>query len=306
MIDIYFKNIKQKELTKINEIKKGAWIKVTDPDKKEIRFLKKYCDLDSDYVKDALDPFEVPRVETEKKVTYVFTRIPSDNLKEISTVPILIAITQDFIISIAKEDLSFFKKFKENKVEFSTTQKIKFFILLFSEINRNYNNLLVSIMRQVKTIRVRIKQSKVEDLIKFVDFEKIINEFLSALVPTNAILHKILNKKHLKLYPMDEDLVEDLLLSNRQLIEVSQSTLKNIVNLRSAYSTIMNQELNSVIKLLTIVTIILTVPTIITSFFGMNVNLPLESTPQASLYILLINFGIIAVLLLVFFKKKWL
>jgi magnesium transporter len=145
-----------------------------------------------------------------------------------------------------------------------------------------------------------------EDIVRFVTFENALNDFLAALVPTSNILKDLLSGKHLKLHEKDGELVEDLFLANGQLIEICRSTLKNIFNIRNAYSTIMTNDLNRVIKLLTALTIILSVPTIIASIYGMNVVLPLAENNQA---FWLIGGGTIIsvfVLFLLFKKNRWL
>src|SRR3990172_1492160 len=120
-----------------------------------------------------------------------------------------------------------------------------------------------------------------KDIIQFVTYESVLNDFLTALEPTNVILKNLFSGKFLKLTDQEKEWVEDLYFSNSQLIELSQANLRNIVNIREAYSTIITNNLNRVIRLLTSLTVILAVPTMIASIYGMNIDLPFDHSPNA-------------------------
>jgi magnesium transporter len=125
-------------------------------------------------------------------------------------------------------------------------------------------------------------------------------------VPANNVLTKLLSGRFFKLYENDQDLIEDLSLAENQLVDLCRSTLKTIVNIRNAYSTIMTNNLNRVLKMLAALTVVLTIPTIIGSFFGMNVAIPLSSKPQAFWVILASSIILSLLALVVFFRNKWL
>ncbi len=306
MIKIYHRNIREKELNTLKKFKVGSWIYTEDPSEKELDRLTEMLKLDKSLLADALDPNEVPRMEREDGVTYIFTRVPDEEDNLITTVPLLIAIGEKFVLTLSRKRLVFLKPFTIGDAEFYTTQKTKLLIQLFSSINKRYFKLLTSISRQVRTTKVRLTKIRNRDIVQLVNFEEILNDFLSAFIPTNATLQKLLAGKYLKFYEEDKDLMEDLFLGNGELIEACKHDLKNIVNIRDSYSTIMTQNLNRVIKLLTALTIILTVPTIISSFFGMNVGLPFQQSPWAFVGIFSITIAIVIVLLVIFRKNDWL
>lgn len=306
MVRIFHKTIKNKKVRELKTIKVNSWVHAVNPKLEEIEEIAKKCNLKKDLLRDALDPYEVPRVETDGETTYVFTRAPHESEEQITTCPILIAVSKQHIVTISRAKFPFLEQFASGKMDFSTTQKIKFFIQIFSEMNHEYNLFLTEISKRVRSVRVRLKKISHKDIIQFVDFESIINDFLSALVPTNSILHNLLSGRHLQLYEKDKELIEDLFLSNKQLMEISTSTLKTIVNIRDAYSTIMTQDTNRVIKLLTSLTIILTVPTIVASVYGMNVGLPYADSPYAFLGIIAGNILFMYLMALIFIRKNWL
>jgi magnesium transporter len=129
---------------------------------------------------------------------------------------------------------------------------------------------------------------------------------MAALVPSSTILKRLLIGRYLTMHEDDKELIEDLLLSNEQSIEGCKSNIKTIVSIREAYSTIATNNLNQIIRVLTSITVVLTIPTIIGTIYGMNVVLPLGTNPGA-VWLLLGFMLITSALLLVFFRyKKWL
>lgn len=305
MVSIYYRNIKDKRLELLAEPRPGSWIYVENPTSEEMKTLKKKLRLKAGILKDALDPNEVPRMEIDKGTDYIFTRVPFNEGGKIFTSPILLIVGGDFVATVARRPLPFLGKFTDEKMEFFTTQKTKLFLQLFSEINSSYNRHLTEINRRVRAMTFNLEKITNKDIIQFVNLEGYLNDFISALQPTNAILSNLLSGKFLKLYEEDKDLTEDLLLGNGQFIESSNAILKNIVNIREAYSTIITNNLNRVIKLLTALTIILTIPTVISSIYGMNVGLPFADSPFAFFLVTGTAFLISIALLFIFIKNDW-
>lgn len=306
MITIYQKTLKDSGLKKLKEFRTGSWIYVEDPSEEEIKELSWQYELEEGHITDALDANEVPRLEVEKEATYIFSRAPYSEGELVFTAPFLFVMGENFVLTVTKRPLPIFDRFLNKEIDFYTTQKIKLFIQLFSETNAHYLRFLTTINRSVRGMAVKLEKIENKHIVQLVGFERILNDFLAALIPTNTILTTLLSGKSFNLFEEDEDLVEDLQLSNGQLIEGCRSILKNIVNIREAYSTIMTNNLNRVIKLFTALTVILTIPTIIASIYGMNVALPFAENPFAFLIVLGIIMGISAVLLAVFIKNKWL
>lgn len=310
MVKILHKTIKEKELKEINSFRIGSWIYVEYPEEKELDDLSKNFSLEKGLLMDAIDPYEVPRLKIDNGVIYIFTRVPNKENNRVITEPLMIGIGKDFIITTSSKPLIFLNKFLNNEINFTTTQKTKLVLQFFSEIITDYNTFLASISKSVRSSSVQMEKINNKDIIQFVTFEGVINDFLAALVPTNAILNNLLYstapRRLLELYEEDKDLIEDLFLSNNQLIELCKANLKTIVNIRESYSTIMTNNLNRVIKFFTALTIILTVPMIVSSFYGMNINLPFAKHPLAFWGISITTLVVSFTLLAVFFRKRWL
>lgn len=306
MIKIYQKTIRDREVKAIDSFKVGSWINVHNPTEEEIKALAVEHSLEESLLKDALDPYEVPRIEIEKKAAYVFTRVPYGEETRISTAPLLIVIGENFVLTLSDKSLPFLEEFLTGKVDFSTTQKTKLFLQIFSQIVSTYNNSLTQISRRVRGVGIRLEEIKNKDIAQLVALEGVLNDFLAALVPTNTILTNLLSGKFFTLYEEDKDLIEDFSLSIGQLVETCKSNLKTMVNIREAYSTIVTNNLNRIIRLLTALTVIIAIPTMVFSLFGMNVALPGAHSPHA-LFWILIGTGFITILLLAtFIKNRWL
>jgi len=303
MLQVYYKNIKEKKLKNIPEIRKGCWIYLEEPTPEELKFLTNNLNVDKTLIKDVLDPYEVPRLEKDGNNIYVFTRYAADHKEIAHTAPILIIVHTDYFITIAKERINCLDKLFEGLIDFSTTQKAKFLIQLFLQITGDYQEHINEITKSIRTSSAYIETIQNKDIVKMVNYERILNDFLGALIPMNIMLSNLTTGKHIKLYVEDKELIEDLSINNNQLIEMCKSSMKYITNIREAYSTIMSNNLNKIMKLLTSLTVILTFPTMVYSFYGMNINLPLQSHPAAHLIVLGGTIGISVVLALLFLFK---
>jgi len=305
MIKIYQKTIKDRGLREIDGFRVGSWLYLEKPTKEEIEQVADLLKLKASLLGDALDVHEVPRIEVAKDTVYIFTRVPYAESNQTITVPILIILGENFLVTVSERALPLFDDFVRSEIDFFTTQKTKFFIQLFSQIIQLYNQHLTGISRQVRGGGVGLENISNRDVIQLVVFEGVLNDFISALLPTSTILRNLLSGKSLKLYEEDRELVEDLLLGSEQLIESCQSNLRTIVNIREASSTIMTNNLNRVIKLLTALTVILSVPTMIASLYGMNVPLPGADEPQAFFFVIGATALISVILFVVFIKNRW-
>jgi magnesium transporter len=305
MIEIYRKSLKDEHIQKGSVVQKGSWVFVTEPTEHEMEFLTEDLKLERGHISDALDPFEVPRFELEGSVMYVFLRFPYEEHGAIQTMPILFIIGEDFIVTVARERKSVFEDFLSGKIDFTTTQKEKFLLLFFIKINLLYQSYLHAINKDIRVKQGNVAKITNQDIIAFVDRERVLNDFVTSLVPAGKIYKTLLGKQYLAFLKEDSDVVEDLMLSNEEAIDICNTSIKAISNVREAYSTILTNDLNKTMKFLAGITILLTLPTMIASVFGMNVRLPLQDHPLAFAGVM----GLIAVVSLiafwVFSKKEW-
>lgn len=304
MIKILFKDKNTARLEQIPQFRAGSWVHVERPTKEDIAWLIDNCGLDDGHLEDAQDPHEVPRVEKESEGLYVFSRMPMQEKGEVVTVPFVAVLTKDALITISQQANPFWTTFTGNIEINSTVKRVHLFLQIFVVINSSYQRFLIDINKKVRAITVNVEKVSNKDILEFVRYERSLNDFLAALVPAHAMLGSILSGKYFKLYAEDQEMMEDIVLSNGQMVELSKSNLKTIVNVRDAYSTLMTNNLNRVIKLLTGLTIVLTIPTMIASFFGMNVPLPIGGDNYAAFWIILAVATIISLSVFYLFIRK--
>lgn len=307
MLFYFHKTLKDQKLKQLPEFKVGCWVHLESPTKEELSMISKKLDLDIGHLNDSLDPNEVPRFEAEGKTYYIFSRVPTNENRETSSSTVVLFVYHDqFLLSVSPQKNTLFQPFMNNELDFFTTQKIKLLIQFFKHIDMKYNLLLNLLNRNIQVASVRTEKITNRNIIELVTHEYQLNNLLNASIRNNSILNTLLNGKYFDLFKDDRELIEDLFLNSGQLIELAKSSLTNVKNIRDAYSTIMTNNLNRVIKFFTSLTIVLTIPTIIASFFGMNVVIPGSNHPLSFMLIILFTFGFCAGILYFFQKKDWL
>jgi magnesium transporter len=209
MIKIFHRTDKESELKELEQIEVGSFIYVEKPTEADLSLLSLKYALDESILRDARDPYEVPRLEVEDGVIYMFNRFPVMLGQRVITTPILVVYHDDFLMVVSLDSIPFIGKLTSDP-HFYTTQKTEVLIRLLTEINRGYNSFLINISRQVRNISTNIEEISNKDIAQFVYFESVINDFLSALVPANNVLTKLLSGRFFKLYENDQDLIEDL------------------------------------------------------------------------------------------------
>lgn len=307
MISYLYKSLRSTELQTIPDFKRGAWVYAEAPTTGELAVLIDRFRLDPGIVQDALDEDEVPRLEKEEGVTYVFLRFAYQKASgEVDTAPVLVIFGGDYVITISPVALPALAYLRSGRVSFATTQRAKLVLLIFSHISDQYDVHIGRTSRKLKTVRTRLRGHSIsnQDLIDFVTIEDELNEFLSALQPNNATLRRLLVGKHIPLFAEDQDIVEDLLLSNDQSIESSQSNLKSISNIRDAYSAIASNNLNRTLTILTIATILISVPSLAMGVYSLNIPLPAQHNADTFWVIMGLNVTLMAVVLVVARKKR--
>jgi len=306
MISIYRRTTKDKEVTRVKKAFPGCWVKVTDPTKEELEKLSNGFKLDHKFLIDSLDSSELPRIEIEEGVVYVLIQIPYQNGGSLSTIPLSIIIHREVIITVCKKETDVLHDFINKKMRFYTTQKSNLLIQIFLKVSNLYDKHIKEISKHIKSKKVNLRKLTNNDIVSLVETEEILNEFNTSILPTSNIFQKIMAGKVVPLYRDDKNLIEDLLINMKQTTDVCRTNARSITIIREAYSAVMSNDLNKVIKFLTAFTIILTIPTIIASIYGMNIGLPLDKSPIAFVYVMGIMLLIAVLLILFFLKKKWL
>ena len=307
MITYYYKSLRTQNLAKSDAPKRGTWVYVENPNEKEVKQLVDKFKLDESLIRDALDEDEMPRLEKSSEQIYIFVRMAYTTRQGVfETVPLLFVFAGEYVFTVSLKQLVCLDVFLEGKMEFATTQRAKLILQIMQELVQKYDTYITATSKQIKVIRSRLRGHEIanKDFVDFVTIEDELNEFLSALVPTNATLRRLALGRHLPLFAEDQDLIEDLLLTNEQSIEASRSNIKSIINIRQAYSSISSNNINRTMKILTLATVMISLPNIIFSMYGMNVGLPLQDNPWAFTALVSVVVLTLVLALIVLWRKR--
>lgn len=283
---------------------KDFWIRCERPNEAEIAELIS-LGIDADLLSDALDPHEVPRVQLEDGWTYFITRLPdTDNDFNDFTTPILFAIGDNYIATISRDPLGRLWQPFIDKTPARTSQRTTLFMLMIEAIVRQYQTRVTRINRQMRVATDDVRNLRARDIATLTEYERKLNDYLDALQPTNTSIEKLLGGRLLPLREDDRDLVEDLSVDLEQLISRCKSLLRTITNTRDSYRAVIDTRLNETVRILTVITLALTIPTMMAGLFGMNVDLPGEHWPYTFWVIIGVSIVAAASLSYYFIKRR--
>lgn len=280
MISYLRSTIREPQAIEQSKLQPGTWVKVEKPTAKDLRHLEE-LDLDVDIVNDALDPYEVPRIDYDDNWTYFIARLPDAEDEFGFTTPVLFAIGKAHLVTMSPDPLNTLWRAFTTKNTVPTTQKTKLFMAMISAIILQYEHQLADINRRVRAVTRDVHNMHSRDISVFAENERKLNDYLDALIPMNMALEKMLSSQLLKLFDDAKEMVEDLSIDLEQLIARCKSQLRTITNLRDSYRAVMDTRLNETLRILTVITVTLTIPTMVAGIYGMNVDLPGDDSPTA-------------------------
>ena len=302
-------------LHEVEEMDPGVWIMMTNPTMEESQEVAEQYDIDMADVRAALDEEESSRIELEDGYTLILVDIPATEIrhesKNYTTIPLGILLTQECIITVCTEETPILQHFIERRVrEFSTKKKMRFVYQILFRTATNYQMNLRVIDKKRTEIEERIgKNTEDIDLIDLHELESTLVYFATSLRANGVVLDRLTRYKRLEQYPEDKELLGDVIVENRQAIEMT-SIYRDIINgTRELMSSVIDNRLNNVMKYLTSITIVMAIPTVISGIYGMNVNekwMPFANTPHGFLIICVLTLLICIVTMLVLRKKKML
>jgi magnesium transporter len=276
----------------MESICEGSWIWLLDPSETELAIVADQCRIPPEFLQAALDEEERPRIDSEDDVVLIVMDIPvtteNQGIKTLTTHPLGIIITKDHIVTICSRRADVLDDVIAGKIrQFTTVKKTRFLFQIFYRNATYYLNHLRRIERKMTLIEVELRRSmKNEELFEMMELEKSLIYFSTSLKSNEAVLERILRTKILRMYEEDAELLEDVIIENKQAMEMSQIYLHILTGMTQAFASIISNNLNIVMRFLASVTIILAIPTMIASFYGMNVSeIPLSQEP--------FSFGII-------------
>jgi magnesium transporter len=309
MLDIYYKTTKSDNFKKIKSIRDGVWINVENAQKEDLEEIVKLTDLDYADLQDSLDPYELPRIERHEGSVIIFMRNPQDKTNKdefLYTQLLTIVISNKYFITISISKNKVVESILDKGINFATTQRARLLIYILLQIAQKFTKEIKFVKNKVLSQKKHIKNIESSDIVNLIENEEILNQYTSSLSPMKSVFKTISKGKYIYLYEYDEDSLQDMIISMNQSVDLCDVSIKSIQSLRDSYQIIFTNRLNKVMKFLTSFTIIMTIPTIVASIYGMNVGLPLSRNPFAFWYIMIITVGISLIFTYIFFRKKWL
>lgn len=284
MLSYYFRT--EKALEEILEPKKGAWISLVAPEEAELAEVEA-LGIDSGMLRAALDAEETSHIDIDDGQTLIIIDVPvveeSDDRKGnvYSTLPVGIIITEDYVVTVSLKETSTFADLKAGRIRNVTpVQKTKFVLQILLRVANRYLFYLKQIDKISHEVEKQLHKSmKNKELFQLLDLEKSLVYFSTSLQSNSITIKKILSGRVLKLYEEDQDLLDDVLIELNQAIEMSNIYSSILSGTMDAFASVISNNLNIVMKVLTSVTILLTIPNVVFSFYGMNVSaLPIPTS----------------------------
>lgn len=284
----YYKTV-DNVLVCLENFENGSWINLTNPTEEEINLVSSIAGVDPEFIRPALDEEERSRIESDNGQTLVLVDIPFVESTEggdgivYSTIPLGITISKDVIITVCLKESAILDDFIKNNVKsFCTQYKSRFLLQILFRNATLYLHYLRHIDKLSSKFEAELQKSmKNKEVSLLLQLEKSLVYFSTSLKANEIVLERLLRMDTVKKFDEDRELLEDVIIENKQAIEMTNIYSSILSGTMDAFASIISNNLNIVMKSLTIITISLAVPTMISGFFGMNVPILWGNSPMA-------------------------
>ncbi len=280
----------------LDRLEKGCWIDVVAPSEEELQEIAETTKIQMDFLTAALDEEEKSRIEIEDDQILILVDIPFlRSNKDYDTLPLGIIITENCITTVCLEPNAVTAEFGANNARmFSTFKKTRFLFQILFKSATLYLKYIRIIIRRTDELEKHLRQSmQNSELFNLLDLQKSLTYFSTSLRSNHIVMEKLLRlrsttqaKRLIKLYEEDEDLLEDVIIEYKQAVEMVEMYSHILNSMMEVFASIISNNLNLVMKFLATVTIILAIPTLVSSLWGMNVPVPFANSPWGFLFVL--------------------
>ena len=306
MIKIYKNTDNDLNLKELSNIEKDSWINLINPTKEEIKQVANEVKIEERIIKEVLVEKNLPQIKKIEDCVLIVIDIPYKTQTKFNTYPLGIIICNDLhIITASLKDTVLLKRFINNDIDnFYTAKKSRFCIQILEETSKEYTNALKEIESSIENKEKGLLNSTSnKQLLGLLNIQKSLLYFITSLKYNNTVLEKISKEYVIDIYKEDLEYLEDTIIDLKQCIELCNIYREILDSTIETYSTIISNNLNVAMRFLAGITIVLSIPTMISSFYGMNVKLPIASNSNAYFIILCISIAI-SVLIAIWLKKK--
>lgn len=302
------------KLVKLKTFKSAnqAWISLVNPSAKEIEQVSSLSKVDSDILRNSLDADERSRVELDEGIFSVIVNLPLlDEEGNFDTLPCGLVFTVRNFLTICSKDNRILSSFNKNTAKtFDTRERTKFMLSILYKITQFYLRYLAIINRKTEHIEDALKQTtNNQELFQLIEIQKSLVYFTTALRDNQLVLEKILRmtkspatSQILAFTEDDTDLLEDVIVENKQAIEMVDMHRTILEGMMDGFASIINNNVNQIMKFLAAITIVLSIPTMLASFWGMNVGVPVATSAYG--FWIVISISMLATLLVIIYFRK--
>jgi magnesium transporter len=305
MFFFYRKGEEEKTFFQVAKAQKGDWIHIEQASSADLEQICPITGLHMSDVSDALDRYELPRLETIQNSIVLFIRYPVKQEKHLHTMPVTIILSPDNFITISLIDVPFIHALLQGENSASLCKASEFLLQILLKVSQEFNAQIRKARHEVMASGKAIHTVTSEDILLLTEYEEILNQYLSSLIPLTEILKKLTTLQSPYLCMKTYREIDDILNAIRQSETLCGSLIKNIRNLRDSYQIVFANNLTKTIKLLTSMTIIFSIPNIVASIYGMNVHLPFSESRHAFSLLMAVMFVFSALCGYWFYRKKW-
>lgn len=309
MVSIFKSLVDGKNPVLVEKIEKGCWINLINPSDNEVEFVSQQTGIDEEILKTALDEEETAQLDREDGVTMLVMDIPyiedADEWYTYNTVPLGIAFNEDYFVTVSLQENIIFNDFQVGRIRnFKTENKVKFLLQILSSTAQKFLQYLRHIDKTNLRIQAKLyKSMKNKELLQLLDLEKSLVYFSTSLRANSNILKKVMKFEEFRNDEDYQEYLEDVMLEYNQAVEMCNIYRDIMSGTMDAFASIISNNINVVMKVLTIITIILTVPTLIASLWGMNVPVPFAEN-SAGFWIVIAVSILVTILVSIIIIKK--
>jgi len=303
MFEIF--KIVQGEVKELGRVVKGCWINLINPSEQELRRLNEIVPIPEEVITSLKDIDEMSDIDYYEDFVFLIIRVPQERGHRVyKTFPFGILLNENFIVTICFSDTDIVSFLKSQRVSTSDPIFVALKIILIA--SRRYLLYLKELNKRINVIRKELERSlNNEELIRLMDIENTLVYFNTSLKTNEFLVEKIAKKSFFTKSNRLKELIDSIIEENKQAIEMTTIYIKVISGMTDAFSSVISNNLNKVMKFLTSITLILMLPTLVASVYGMNIALPFQHSPHAFLITMLLSFGLSILGVILFWKKKW-
>ena len=302
------------QVERVEKPESGSWLCLSEPTDAELASVASETGIDLADLRAPLDDEERSRVDVEDDYTMIIVDIPTVEERGgrdwYETIPLSIIVTETLIVTVCMQDTPVLHPFMEGTIRgFNTFMRSRFILQILYRNATMYLRYLRIIDKKSEQVEEKLHFSpRNQELIELLELEKSLVYFTTSLRSNEAVLEKLIKLESIKKYPEDTELLEDVIIENTQAIEMANIYSGILQSMMDAFASVISNNLNDVMKILSVITIVMSIPTIIFSAYGMNLapsGMPFSSTIWGFLIVILVSIAASIIAALFLSKKKY-